>query len=104
MAVTPPAAASGLSRRARPLRRSAQTTCGQASAPLIYHDRNHDRTADHDPLVVLVEVERTNRLADQHDQERAEHGTKCTSLAAKQARATHDRRRDPIQFVPLPVS
>src|SRR5690242_11106573 len=40
----------------------------QSSAPLIDHDRDDDGAADDDPFIVLIEMQRSDRLADQNDQ------------------------------------
>ena len=56
----------------------------------IQHDGDNRRTADDDPLVILIEVERADRLANQHDEHRAEHRIDCAPLAAGEARAAND--------------
>src|SRR5262245_15236848 len=68
-----------------------QAPRGNTQAPSVHHHRDDDGAADHDPLVVLVEVQRADRLANQHDQDCPEHGAHGASLTADQARAPHDR-------------
>src|SRR6185436_115436 len=43
--------------------RSAQATRGKTCTPLIDDDGDDDRAADDDPLIVLIEVQRANRLS-----------------------------------------
>ena len=44
---------------------AGKPSCREPRARLIHHDGENDRAPDHDPLVVLVEVERTDRLSNQ---------------------------------------
>src|SRR5690348_1979240 len=55
---------------------------GEALAPPVDHDRDDDRAADDDPLIVLIEVERADRLPNEHDEQRAERGANRAALAA----------------------
>ena len=73
-------------------------------ARLIHHDGENDRAPDHDPLVVLVEVQRTDRLSNQNDEQRAERGAEGAAASADQAGAADHGRRDHIELVSLRVA
>src|SRR5215210_3724703 len=70
-----------------------QAAGGEPGARTIEHDRDDRGAPDDDPFVVLVEVQRADRLADEDDQQRAEHRVHRAALAPRQARpADHCRR------------
>src|SRR5205823_9084192 len=72
---------------------------GKPRVGLIQDHRDDDRAPDDDPFVVLVEVQRADRLADQHDEQRAEHRVDGAAPAAGEARAPHDRGRYHVKLV-----
>src|SRR6185369_16649205 len=76
----------------------------KSRVPLIDHDRNDDRAADHDPLVVLVEVQCTNRLANEHDEQCAQRRADGASLPADETRTTDDCCGDDVKLVALAVT
>src|SRR6266545_1928708 len=85
------------------VRHPAQPPSGEAGAPLIHDHRDDDGAPDNDPLVILVEVQRADRLADEDDQQRAQHGAQRAPLPADQARAPDHRRGDHVQLITLRV-
>ena len=66
---------------------------------LVEDDRDDDGAPDDDPFVVLVEVQRADRLSNQHDEQRAERRVDGAALAAGEAGAAHDGRRYHVKLV-----
>src|SRR6266542_760011 len=95
---------SGVRRRvARRPRTAAQAPRREPGAPLVQRHREDDGGADDDPFVVLIEVQRPDRLADQHDQHGAERRAERAALAPDQAGTADHCRRDHVQLVALRV-
>src|SRR3954465_1901961 len=71
-----------LSLSLRPGGGAGGTPGGEAGARAIQHDCDDGRAADDDPFVILIEVERADRLSDEDDEQRAEHRADGAALAA----------------------
>src|SRR5262249_800393 len=91
----------GNTRRGCCLRKPAR---GESGAPVIDDYGNEDGEANDDPFVVLIEVQRANRLANEDDQECAQRRAQRAPFAADEARTADDRGRDHIQLVTLRVA
>src|SRR5262245_51440265 len=71
----------------------------QPCARLIQHHGDDNRAADDDPFVVLIEMQRPDRLTDENDQQRAQQRTDRAALSTRQAGAADDGRRDDVQLI-----
>ena len=63
---------------------------------LIEHDCDHDGTADDDPFVVLVEVQRPDRLSNEDNEDGSEHRVDRASPTAAQTSTANDRGGDHV--------
>src|SRR6266496_3164531 len=68
----------------------------EARAGLIEDDRDHDGTADDDPFVILVEMQRPDRLSNENDEDGSEHRVHRASPTAAQTSTANDRGGDHV--------
>src|SRR4051794_30303667 len=81
------------------LRCTREPASREAGTRSIEDDGDNRRTPDDDPFVILIEVQRADRLADEDDQQRAECGIDGAALATGQAGAADHCRRDHVELV-----
>src|SRR4029079_10092200 len=81
-----------------------QARRGKTCTRLIDDDGDDDRAADHDPFIVLIEVQRANRLPNEHDEQRAKGRAECAAASTDETCAADHCGRDDVKLVSLCVA